>query len=147
MLRFVFWRVYRICIGTDIDQNLWMKEQANVNSHFRLMYRKANYLSSETRRTPTMSFWLFLFLLVSWYISSFKQQITSATKQSSSFYLKYGPKSITQTELSNVGCLNVENRIKKVRFNHDHKIFNNARPSYLKNNFIKINEHHKHNTR
>ena len=41
-------------------------------------------------------------------------------------------------------CLN---RVKQVRLNHTHKIFNNTCPSYLKNNFIKINEHQKHNTR
>ena len=36
---------------------------------------------------------------------------------------------------------------KHLRLNHAHKIFNNTCPSYLKNSFIKINEHHKHNSR
>ena len=38
--------------------------------------------------------------------------------------------------------------MKQFRLNYAHKIFNNAYPSYLKNNFIKIYEHdnHKHNT-
>jgi len=58
--------------------------------------------------------------------------------------------SIKQTELSSLGFLNVENRVKQLRLNHDHKIFNNACPSYLKNkknNFAKINKYYKHNTR
>jgi hypothetical protein len=59
-----------------------------------------------------------------------------------------GPRlSIKQTELSSLGFLNVENRMKQLHLDHAHKIFNNANPSYLKNNFIKINEHHKHNTK
>jgi hypothetical protein len=48
-----------------------------------------------------------------------------------------GPRtSIKQTELSSLGFLNVKNRVKQLRLNHDHKIFNNACPSYLKNNVI-----------
>jgi hypothetical protein len=47
--------------------------------------------------------------------------------------------SIKQTELSSLWFL------KKLSLNHARKIFNNARPSYLKNNSIKIDEHHQHN--
>jgi hypothetical protein len=43
-------------------------------------------------------------------------------------------------EVSSLEILNVEH-------NYAHNIFNNAGPSYLKNHFIKIIEHHKHNTR
>ena len=50
-------------------------------------------------------------------------------------------------ELSSLEVLNVEHRVKQVRLNYAHKIFNNAGPSYLKNHFIKIIEHHKHNIR
>jgi hypothetical protein len=52
--------------------------------------------------TYTMSCWLFLFLLVCWYISSFEIQITSGTKQNSLFYYKYGPRiSISTITLPN----------------------------------------------
>ena len=37
--------------------------------------------------------------------------------------------------------------MKQLRLSHAHKIFNNVCPSYLKNNLIKINEQHQHNTR
>ena len=54
--------------------------------------------------------------------------------------------SIKHTELSNLRFLNVEDIVKQFCSNHAHKIFNNACPSYLKNNSLKINEHHKQNT-
>ena len=37
--------------------------------------------------------------------------------------------------------------MKQLRLNHAHKIFNNTCPSYLKNNFVRINEHHRYGTR
>ena len=59
-----------------------------------------------------------------------------------------GPRtSIKQTELSSLGFLNVENRVKQLRLHPAHKIFKIACPSYLKNDFMKINKHHKHNKR
>jgi hypothetical protein len=50
-------------------------------------------------------------------------------------------------EVSSLEVLNVEYRVKQVRLNYVHNIFNNAGPSYLKNHFIKIIEYLKHNTR
>jgi len=47
--------------------------------------------------------------------------------------------SIKQRELSSLRFLNVENREKQLRLNHTH--------TFMKNNFIKINEHQKHNTK
>ena len=59
-----------------------------------------------------------------------------------------GPRdSVKQKELFSLGFLNVETRVKQLRLNHAHKIFNNNCPSYLKNNFVRINEHHTYNTR
>jgi len=48
---------------------------------------------------------------------------------------------IKHTELSNLGFLNVEDIVKQFCSNHAHKNFNNACPSYLKNNSLKINEY------
>jgi hypothetical protein len=80
--------------------------------------------------THTVSCWLFL---VWWYISSFKKHITSGTKQKSSFIKSMDHRtSIKQIELSSWWFLNLENRVKQLRLNHAHKIFNNACPSYLK---------------
>ena len=57
------------------------------------------------------------------------------------------PFKLNGRSLSSLGILNVENRVKQLYPNHADKIFSNTCPSYLKNNFIKINEHHKHNTK
>jgi hypothetical protein len=42
-----------------------------------------------------------------------------------------------QTELLNVGFLNIENRVKQLRLGHTHNIYNNKCLAYLKDNFIK----------
>jgi hypothetical protein len=42
--------------------------------------------------------------------------------------------SIKQRELSGLGILNVENRVKQLRLNHVYKIFSDAFSSYLKIN-------------
>ena len=54
------------------------------------------------------------------------------------FIKSMGPRtSIKQRELSSLRFLNVENREKQLRLNHTH--------TFMKNNFIKINEHCKYN--
>ena len=59
-----------------------------------------------------------------------------------------GPRTaVKQKELSSLGFLNVKSRVKQLRLNHAHKIFNNTCPSYLKNTFVWINEHHRYGTR
>ena len=74
----------------------------------------------------TMSVWLFLFLLVHWYISSFEKQIISCTKQTVHFITNMGPRKVENKQLSSLGFLNVENRVKQIRLNHAHMIFNYA---------------------
>ena len=64
------------------------------------------------------------------------------------FIKNLGPRTtIGKQELQSLGFLNVEHKIKQLRLNHAHKIFNNKCPSYLNNNFVKINDHHNYNTR
>ena len=71
------------------------------------------------------------------YIKLRKNKLQVARNKTVRFIKSMGPRlRIKQTELSNLGSLNVENRVKRLR--HAHKIFNNACPSYLKNNSLKI---------
>lgn len=42
-------------------------------------------------------------------------------------------------ELSSLGFLNVEERVKQLRLNHAQNIFKNVCPSCLKNNLIEFN--------
>ena len=76
----------------------------------------------------------------SWYTGisqALKNKLQVAQNKTVRFIKSMGPRtSIKQTELSSLGFLNVKNRVKQLRLNHDHKIFNNACPSYLKNNVI-----------
>jgi hypothetical protein len=73
------------------------------------------------------------------YIKLRKNKLQVARNKTVRFIKSMGPRlRIKQTELSNLGSLNVENRVKRLRLNHAHKIFNNACPSYLKNNSLKI---------
>ena len=59
-----------------------------------------------------------------------------------------GPRSsVGRPELASVGFLCVEDRVKQLRLGHAHKIYYNKCPHYLKENFVKVSEHHTYNTR
>ena len=115
------------------------------------MYRKAKCLSSETRKTLSMALIQchFDYSCSSWYAGiskGLKNKLKVAQNKTARFIM--GPRTtIKQKELSSLGFLNVESRVKQLRLNHVHKIFNNTCPSYLKNNFVRINEHHTYSTR
>ena len=106
------------------------------------MYRKANCLYAETRKTLSMILIQchFDYSCSSWYTGisqALKNKLQVAQTKTVRFIKSMRPRtSIKQTELSSLGFLNVKNRVKQLRLNHDHKIFNNACPSYLKNNVI-----------
>jgi len=117
------------------------------------MDRKTNFLSSETRRTLSMALVQchFDYSCSSWYAviyQALKKQLQVPQYKTVCFIESIDPRtSIKQTELSSLGFLNGENIVTQLPLNHDHKIFNNTCPSYLKNNLIKINEHHQYNTK
>ena len=52
-----------------------------------------------------------------------------------------------QKELSSLGFVNVEKRVKQLRLNHAHNIFKNVCSCCLKINLIEFNEYHIHTTR
>ena len=59
-----------------------------------------------------------------------------------------GPRTrITADILAELNLLNVETRVKQLRLNHVHKIFYNLCPTYLKENFVRLNAVHLHDTR
>lgn len=51
------------------------------------------------------------------------------------------------SDYSNLGLLNIENRVKQYKLNHVHNIFYKKCPSYLHDNFTKLVDIHCHNTR
>jgi hypothetical protein len=48
---------------------------------------------------------------------------------------------------SDVGILNIENRVQQLRFNHVHTIFYDKGPKYMGQNFSKARDLHHHSTR
>lgn len=145
-------------LGIDIDQNLSGEITVNsiikkVNSRLKFMYRKANCLSTETRKTLTTALIQchFDYSCSSWYAGvsqTLKNKLQIAQNKTVRFIKNLGPRSsVRLPELSSVGFLNIENRVKQLRLGHAHKIYNNKCPAYLKDNFKKVNEHHEYNTR
>ena len=135
-------------LGIDIDQNLSGEITVNniikkVNSRLRFMYRKAKCLSSETRKTLSMALIQchFDYSCSSWYAGiskCLKNKLQVAQNKTVRFIKNMGPRTtVKQKELSSLGFLNVKSRVKQLRLNHAHKIFNNTCPSYLKNNFVR----------
>ena len=75
------------------------------------------------------------------FLKLWKNKLQVAQNKTVCFIKSMDPRtSIKQRELSSLRFLNVENREKQLRLNHTHKIFDNACPTYLKNNFIQIDE-------
>ena len=145
-------------LGIDIDQNLSGEITANsiiqkVNSRLKFMYRKANCLSMETRKTLTSALIQchFDYSCSSWFAGVsqlLKNKLQIAQNKTVRFIKSMGPRSsVRKTELSSIGLLNVEHRVKQLRLNHVHKIYYNKCPSYMKEDFLKVNEHHTYNTR
>ena len=145
-------------LGIDIDQHLSGESTVNsiikkVNSRLKFMYRKANCLSRETRKTLSMALIQchFDYSCSSWYAGvsqKNKNSLQVAQNKTVRFINNMGPRSsVGRPELASVGFLCVEDRVKQLRLGHAHKIYYNKCPHYLKENFIKVSEHHTYNTR
>ena len=64
------------------------------------------------------------------------------------FINKYNPRrSVRSSDLSKLGMLNVEHRVKQMRLNHVYRIYNNCCPEYMRDNFIQVSEVHSYSTR
>ena len=64
------------------------------------------------------------------------------------FINKYNPRrSVRSSDLSKLGMLNVEHRVKQMRLNHVYRIYNNCYPEYMRDNFIQVSEVHGYSTR
>ena len=64
------------------------------------------------------------------------------------FITNQGPRShVGQYERSQIGYLSVDDRVKFLRLCHSHKIFYNISAPYLHDNFVRVTEVHRYNTR
>lgn len=108
------------------------------------MYRKASGWLTETPKSLTRA-------LMQWHFdcpcSSENTEVSQTVEKQSSdctehncniyFIIKLWFKSnFDQTELLNVGFLNITNRVKQLRLGHRHNIYNNKCLAYLKENVI-----------
>ena len=117
------------------------------------MYRQGNCLNTSLRKMLCNSLIQchFDYACSSWYNGITKQLINRLqTKQNkvTIFIDKYDCRtSLKVSDYSNLGLLNIENRVKQYKLNHVHNIFYKKCPSYLHDNFTKLVDIHCHNTR
>ena len=87
----------------------------------------------------------------SWYdglTKGLKRKLQIAQNKVVRFINSLGPRTrITANILAELNFLNVETWVKQLRLNHVHKIFYNLCPTYLKENFVRLNAVHLHDTR
>lgn len=86
-----------------------------------------------------MAFWLSLLLGEHEVSQTVEKQSSDCTEHNCNIYfiIKLWFKSnFYQTELLNVGFLNITNRVKQLRLGHRHNIYNNKCLAYLKENVI-----------
>lgn len=87
----------------------------------------------------------------SWY-SGLTKQLKSKLQVAQNKVIRYihgynSRKSLKCIDFSSIGWLNVENRVKQLRLNHVHKIFNKKCPSYMYDNFDLKSDVHCYNSR
>ena len=117
------------------------------------MYRKANCLSKDTRKTLPMApiQCHFDYSCSSWYAGvsqKMKNSLKVAQNKTVRFINNMGSRSsVGKPELASLDFLNIEDRVKQLRLGHAHKIFYNKCPDYLKQHFCKVSEQHVYNTR
>ena len=109
-------------------------------------------MSTKTRKNICSALILchFDYSCSSWYAGlnkALKKKLQIAQDKVIRFVNQLGPRArITLDILMNLNLLNVETRVKQLRLNHVHKIFNNLCPLYLQENFVASKHVHHHNT-
>ena len=145
-------------LGVMLDQELSGEAIANevikkVNARLRFMYRQGYFLTSSMRKTLCNSLIQchFDYACSSWYSSLskyFQKRLQVTQNKVVRFINKYNPRrSVRSTDLSKLGMLNVEHRVKQMRLNHVYRIYNNCCPEYMRDNFIQVYEVHSYSTR
>ena len=87
----------------------------------------------------------------SWYegvCKSLRNKLQVMENKTVRFVKKLGLRTrINYPVFSDVGILNIENRVQQLRFNHVHTIFYDKGPKYMGQNFSKARDFHHHSTR
>ena len=78
----------------------------------------------------------------------FKRKLQVAQNKLVHFILNTNPRHhVSPDELQKVGLLDVKHRAIQLRLTHGYNIFYKLGPSYMQENFERVNEHHAYNTR
>ncbi len=109
------------------------------------MYRQANFLNQESHKTLCSALIQCHFdyscsSLYSGVTQTLAGKLQVAQNKMVRFIQLMEPRThVGQEELSSMGMLDVKFRVKQLRLNHAHKIYNNSSPLYLAENFT--NQH------
>ena len=145
-------------LGITLDQCLSGESAANnviakAGARLRFLYRQAQFLDQKTRKTLVSALIQchFDYSCSSWFSGLSKKlqnKLQVMQNKVVRFVLGLNPRThVGQVELDRLGYLNVEDRVKQLKLNHVFNIYNETSPGYLSENFIKLSDRHRYNTR
>lgn len=145
-------------LGVELDQSLSGESIASsvikkVNSRLKFLYRQGYFLNASLRQMLCNSLIQchFDYASASWYsglTNHFKKRLQIVQNKVVRFIYNYGPRtSVKSSDLSGLGMLDVESRVKQMRLNHVYKVFNRNCPMYLNDNLVRLSDLHCYNTR
>ena len=145
-------------LGIEIDQHVSGEDVANyvlrkANARLKFLYRQSAYLDHNCRKLLCSALiqCLFDYASCSWFAGlnqKFKNKLQITQNKMVRFITNRGPRThVGQQERSQIGYLNVADRVKCLRSCHAHKIFYNSCAPYLQEHFDKVSEVHRYNTR
>lgn len=145
-------------LGSVLDNDLSATSIVNsivkkINSRIRFLYRQKHCLNMDMKKLLCNSLVQchFDYASSSWYSGITKQlkhRLQVAQNKVVRFIHGYDFRtSLTVNDFSSIGWLNVENRVKQLRLNHVHKIYNKKCPSYMYENFCLVSDMHGYNSR
>ena len=136
-------------LGVLIDQELsgesmFSYTMSKVNSRLKFLYRYKNCLNQALRKQLCTALVLchLDYCSTSWFsnlTSLQKHKMQIAVNKVSRYILDFTPRThIGQSELNQIGILNICDRVKFLRLNHVFKIKQSTGPVYLVDNFISV---------
>ena len=135
--------------GEQIVLNIVKK----VNSRLKFLYRQANYFNKNVKKMicSALVLCLFDYSISAWYggISKYHaRRLQCAQNKVIRFILnKDFMYHIDHADLKSLGILNINTRAEQLRLNHVFNIFYDTCPDYMKENFFRLSNLHRYNTR
>jgi len=145
-------------LGIELDQTLSGESIVDnvikkANARLKFLYRQGNCLNFNCRKLLCSALIQCHFDFASsvWYARVSKKAKIKLQRTQNKIvrFIKNLPSRshIGQPELSSLGYLNVESRVKFLRLNHVHKILNGRNAPYLSEHFVRFSQFHQYRTR